>query len=189
MHDDTPYHFFKGMTFRFEEANNTIQVWYSNWSGKEVITVNGQVVSTRRQFGLNSTHPFQIGGDAYSVNMRTTRRLKGPLVCTLSKGSEPILRQQLGFSKAEPQENHKQPDLKRRATQFLQGAGAWMVIALLFFTVQKQLQLSRWVAFSALVLLGFGYELYRARHSHAFTATILKEDLRSHVPEHTPLSE
>lgn len=189
MHDDTPYHFFKGMTFRFEEANKTIQVWYSNWSGKEVITVNDAVVSTRRQFVRNSTHPFQIGGDAYSVNMRMASRFKGPLVCTLSKGSTPILRQQLEWNQAASQEIPTRPDRKRRVVQFLLGAGAWMVIALLVFTVQKQLQLSRWVAYSALAVLWLGAVIYRSRPINAPSVTLVKEDLRSLMLQQAKRSE
>lgn len=189
MHDDTSYHFLKGTTFLFEEENRTIQVWYSNWTGKEVITVNGHVVSSRRQFGLNSTHPFQIGGDAYSVNVRTASRVKGQLVCTLSKGSTPILRQQLEWNWAGSQETPTRPDHKRRVVQFLLGAGAWMVIALLVFAVQKQLQLSRWVAYSALAVLWAGSVIYRSRPINAPSVTLVKEDLRSPMLQQATRSE
>jgi hypothetical protein len=167
---------FKQMTFIFEEGNNTIQVWY-RLNGKEIVSVNGRVISCRWQFKLNSTHPFDLDGVPYSLDMRVQLLSKGPQTCTLSRDGKPVQRQHLLVGNATTYEQPSKDNLRRRMTQFLVQGGVWFAVSFLIFNIQKYLQLPKMAAYTALAALVLGYMVHGALRTPSFSATLMKERL------------
>ena len=62
--------FFKGIDTWFDLDKETIvSVWLSNWTGREVIRLNDQIVASRRVISLQSEHSFEHGGKTYRVTV------------------------------------------------------------------------------------------------------------------------
>ena len=89
------FSFLKGYTFSFEDEGNNIQAWFSALSGLEKVYVNGDLVTSQRNYSKKSSLSFSISGNAYTRHMEVTSLLKGPFVCTLTKNSRILQRQKL----------------------------------------------------------------------------------------------
>ena len=62
--------FFKGIDTWFDLDKETIvSVWLSNWTGREVIRLNDEIVASRRVISLQSEHSFEHGGKTYRVTV------------------------------------------------------------------------------------------------------------------------
>ena len=92
----------KGFSFSFEDEGNTIDAWFSAFSGLEKVYVNEELISSQRNLSTDSTNSFNIGVNEYSTNLNAVSLLKGPFVCTLSKNGDAYKRQRLLFPKATP---------------------------------------------------------------------------------------
>lgn len=89
---------FQGYSFVFNQDGKQIEAWFSALSGLEKITVDGVLVSKRRNLSINSKNAFAIGHDEYTTNLQAVNVLTGPFVCTLSKNNKAVKRQKLLFS-------------------------------------------------------------------------------------------
>lgn len=75
---------FQGVTFTFHVNGSVIECWGSGWSGKEVIKVDGKLISQRRVFLSNpSVHSFIHNGVTFEVEFNIINRLTGELHCIL----------------------------------------------------------------------------------------------------------
>lgn len=62
--------FFTGIETWFDLDKETIvSVWLSNWTGREVIRLNDEVIASRRVISLQSEHSFEHGGKTYRVTV------------------------------------------------------------------------------------------------------------------------
>lgn len=78
--------FRNGISFIFQDGDNTIHVWGSCFSGKEKVFLNGKLVSETRRLKMNGEHSFNDdAGNAYTVKILTTNALKGIIECHLYK--------------------------------------------------------------------------------------------------------
>ncbi len=91
---------FHGYSFVFNQDGKQIEAWFSALSGLEKITVDGVLISKRRNFSVNSKNEFAIGSDKYATSLQAVNVLTGPFVCTLTKNSKAVKRQKLLFSAA-----------------------------------------------------------------------------------------
>lgn len=89
---------FHGYSFVFNQDGMQIEAWFSALSGLEKITVNGVLVSKRRNLSIHSKNSFAIGSDNYATSLQAENVLTGPFVCTLTKNNKAVKRQKLLFS-------------------------------------------------------------------------------------------
>ncbi len=83
--------FRKGIHFVFEDSGNTILVWGSCFSGKEIVYLNGKSVAEIRRLKMNAEHRFEDeAGNRYTVKIITTNALKGIIECRLFKNETQI---------------------------------------------------------------------------------------------------
>lgn len=81
----------KGNWFIYNEGSNTIQIWSSNFNGKEIVYLNGILVSEIRSMKLKTVHAFKDkNGVDYEVNFITENLLKGILRCQVIKDTEVV---------------------------------------------------------------------------------------------------
>ncbi|MFV0478755.1 MAG: hypothetical protein ACK5ME_13110 [Parahaliea sp.] len=99
MSEKKTFSFSKGYSFLFEEEGNTIEAWFSAFSGLEKVYVNGNLVCRQRSYSTDSSNSFCVGPSKYTTNLNTTSLLKGPFVCTLIKNGKPYKQQKLIFPK------------------------------------------------------------------------------------------
>lgn len=97
MHGVDTFSYFKGYTFFFELDDNKIIAWFSCFSGREKIFLNGKVISSRLAFTKRSKHSFLIGDDQYSVELHVKNLLLGPIICELQKNGEMVKSKKLQF--------------------------------------------------------------------------------------------
>jgi hypothetical protein len=71
----------------YNDGMNTIQVWGSNFNGKEKVFLNNELVSEgRNRIKKQSTHPFQDNnGNQYEVKFETKSLSKGVMECLIIK--------------------------------------------------------------------------------------------------------
>ncbi|WCE32078.1 hypothetical protein [Vibrio sp. SCSIO 43137] len=91
----------KGYKFLFSHLEYEIQA-IGSLSGKELIKVNGEALSEKFRYTLNSTHEFQIGEDAFKVDFKMISLMRGVVACRLS-----IDGQVIKILQADPQISHK----------------------------------------------------------------------------------
>jgi hypothetical protein len=89
---------FHGYSFVFNQDGKQIEAWFSALSGLEKITVDGVLVSKRRNLSINSKNEFAIGSDKYATSLQAVNVLTGPFVCTLTKNNKAVKRQKLLYS-------------------------------------------------------------------------------------------
>lgn len=106
MNKKKAFSFIKGYTFLFQEGENQIEAWFSNFTGLEKVYVNGVLITSQRNLSTNSTNTFKIGDNEYTTNLHVVSLLKGPFTCTLSKNGNPYKRQKLLFPMVN-QKNYK----------------------------------------------------------------------------------
>ena len=84
--EDSKKAFLNGRTFEFKDGSLLIECWVSSFSGKEIIKVNGQPVSTKRNlFKRQSLHSFVFEGVRYEVELNVISMMTGELHCVLIK--------------------------------------------------------------------------------------------------------
>ena len=77
---------FKGYEFDFIESDNKIHCWGAGLSGREIIKVNGNIVSEKRNMtNRHSLHSFTIGKHKYEVEFNVVSMMTGELHCILIK--------------------------------------------------------------------------------------------------------
>jgi hypothetical protein len=97
MKNEKAFSVFKGFSFVFTEGEDQIVAWFSAFSGKEKVFVNGTLVSEQRNYSTNSTNTFSVGNNSYSTNLLIKSLFKGPFICTLFKNGREHKRQKLIF--------------------------------------------------------------------------------------------
>lgn len=81
-----------GYWFYFEDMGLKITAHGSGISGKELIFVDDDIVSSKRAFSMRSKHPFTYGSDHYEVEFSMKNYWSGELECILSKNGQVIQR-------------------------------------------------------------------------------------------------
>ena len=97
MNQNQNFSFLKGYSFSFNVDNHQIDAWFSSLSGMEKIFVDGKLISSQRSLSFDSSHIVNIDGSEYSVDLKVTSILKGPVTCTLIKNGSPYRRKTLVF--------------------------------------------------------------------------------------------
>lgn len=60
-----------GVETWFDLDNETVlSVWLSNWTGREIIRINDQIIASHRSWQLESTHSFVYAGKQYSLRVK-----------------------------------------------------------------------------------------------------------------------
>jgi len=78
--------FKNGNWFIHNDEINIIQIWGSNFNGKEKIYLNNELVSEQRSLKMQNSHNFKANnGQNYEVTFKTKSRLWGGLECTIKK--------------------------------------------------------------------------------------------------------
>lgn len=81
----------QGYWFYFNDEGTPITVFGSSYSGKEVVFVGEEIVSSKRNLLRRSgRHPFHIGATPYEVELALTEIMTGKLECRLFKNGEQI---------------------------------------------------------------------------------------------------
>lgn len=99
MHKENAIGLVKGYTFSFEDGGRRIDAWFGAISGLETVSVDGELISSRRNYSTDSCVDFKLGQDEYCINLKVVSLLKGPFVCTLMKNGVAIRRQRLVFAR------------------------------------------------------------------------------------------
>ena len=66
-----------GMKTYFDVGDHVIEVYLSSFSGKEVVSVDGRVVSRARNWRYNSKHDFTLDKARYRVEVTIISIMKG----------------------------------------------------------------------------------------------------------------
>lgn len=74
---------YKGIRAFFDVDDITIGFWGSAWTGREMVTVEGRVVSIKRNLRFVSEHRFSHGGVDYRIVFRVISLLRGQLYIEL----------------------------------------------------------------------------------------------------------
>lgn len=84
--EDSKKALLNGRKFEFKDGSFLIECWVSSYSGKQIIKVNGQPVSTKRNlFKRQSLHSFVFEGVRYEVEFNVISLMTGELHCVLIK--------------------------------------------------------------------------------------------------------
>ena len=97
MQSKNQFSFLKGYTFSFEDDGQSVDAWFSAFSGLEKVFINGKLVSSQRNFSKHSRNNFSIGTNQYHTSLDVTSLFKGPFTCTLFKNDQEIKKQRLVF--------------------------------------------------------------------------------------------
>lgn len=81
-----------GYWFYFDDGGLKITAFGSGMSGKEIIFVGDEAVSSKRAIRFRSKHTFDYGGNHYEVEFVIKNMLTGELECVLSKNGAVIQR-------------------------------------------------------------------------------------------------
>jgi len=95
MTNSKSYSFFKGYSFSFDVDGNEV-------SGLEKIFVDGELVSSQRNYSTDSTNIFRIGDNDYEATLKVESTWRGPCVCTLKKNGTALKRKKLVFPRHIP---------------------------------------------------------------------------------------
>lgn len=95
--ENNSFSFLKGYSFQFDIDGNEVVAWFSAFSGREKIFVNGKLIASQRNYSTNSTNKFVLNGKEYLTTLKVASLLRGPCVCTLSKEGVAIKRKKLVF--------------------------------------------------------------------------------------------
>ena len=88
-----------GYWFYFDDNGLKITAFGSGVSGKEIIYVEDDIVSSKRSIKTSSKHQFTYGNNVYEVELRVTNYWVGELECVLSKNGQIISRATKAFYK------------------------------------------------------------------------------------------
>ncbi|ESP90935.1 MULTISPECIES: hypothetical protein [Pseudoalteromonas] len=91
--------FKKGATFIFKVDSNEIVYKCSPFSGKELVSVNGNLVSESQSYKLKSSHRFVVDGVKYEVNFESKDLINGDNECSLVKEGQLIKLYKLKYIK------------------------------------------------------------------------------------------
>lgn len=75
--------YFSKSVINFYANNHHICIQIAPFSGREVVTLDGAVVSRSRSWVKSTCHKFIYDGFAYELRMKMTSILQGPFDCTL----------------------------------------------------------------------------------------------------------
>jgi len=79
----------KGLWFIHHDGENRIQVWGSNFNGREKVYLNNELVSEERSMAKSNIHHFKDKNDVnYSVEISVESIRRGPLICKIKRGDE-----------------------------------------------------------------------------------------------------
>ena len=108
----------EGYNFHFDVDGHHIHSYGSSRSGKEIVYVDGEVVSERRSFRKRSQIEFLLDGDKYELEYHMISMFTGELHCTLIKNDVHVETQII-----------KLKDLKQQNSKdFWKGFAVWFVI-------------------------------------------------------------
>lgn len=79
-----------GIWFVFSSCHPSVAIWFSSFTGKQKVFVNGALVAEGRSFTGNATYPFTFESSDYVVELRLENMSKGIYRCTLSVNGVPI---------------------------------------------------------------------------------------------------
>jgi hypothetical protein len=75
----------EGFNFYFEVEDKKIHAWGSAKSGKERVSIDGEIVSEKSSISKRSVHPFMIDGKEYEIEFQNISLWTGELHCSLIK--------------------------------------------------------------------------------------------------------
>lgn len=92
----------RGIRAYFDVDDITIGFWGSAWSGREAVTVEDRLVSSKRSFRFVSEHRFTHAGVDYRIVFRVESLLRGRMRIELYRDgtlidSDQVSQSQLGF--------------------------------------------------------------------------------------------
>ncbi len=80
----------RGITAWFDVGGSVIEYWASAWTGREIVRVDGQVVSARTSWRFTTSHPFEHRGIPYKLIFRMNSLLRGSMEIELYREGELI---------------------------------------------------------------------------------------------------
>lgn len=80
--------FRKGIRTFFDIDGVTISVWGSTWTGREIVTIDDRVVSSKWSLRFVTPHHFEHAGIHYKLVFRVVSMLRGELHIELYRESE-----------------------------------------------------------------------------------------------------
>ena len=143
-----PISILKGYEFEFECEGRRIEAWFSAFSGLEKVLIDGQLVSSRRNFSKHSQSTFSIGSATCSTSLDVESLLKGPFVCTLFRNGEPFKRQRLVF-----------PASTTSTNNFWYQIGIFVLLGIVLGVTHSYFSLPNWF-FWVFIALVFAVSLY-----------------------------
>lgn len=87
----------RGVRYTFHDEGHKIEFLGSAWTGKEIVTADGTVVSEHRSFAKNTAHEFQLGITSYSLTYSTKSIMGGGWACSLFRNGDLLRRYEVGY--------------------------------------------------------------------------------------------
>lgn len=87
----------KGMLFKFYYNNRLITYDCSPVSGKEVVMIDGEVISESKSYKMSSSHEFVLDGKAAKINLSLKGFTKNVTICEFFVAGELINAYQLTY--------------------------------------------------------------------------------------------
>lgn len=97
-----------GMRFTFSDEGKVIIYKVGSFSGKEIVTLNGEVVSEQKSYGKNSIHKFVHEGKSYQIQLVANNIVKGDADCNFSVNDQLVTSYKLNYVK---KQKHKTANL------------------------------------------------------------------------------
>jgi hypothetical protein len=98
-----------GSTTYFDVGDHVIEVFMSSFSGREIIRVDDQELSSRRNWHFRSDHEFELDGDAYLIRITIISLLKGQARVELQKNGAYLDHDEIDYDKALGKGKHSTP--------------------------------------------------------------------------------
>ena len=128
-----------GMHFKFYSDDVEVTYYCSPVSGKEVVKVNGEIVSEAQNFKFSSTHQFEINGNPAKIRLKAHGLTKNVTLCEFFVADELVKAYKLTYGT-----KGKVPLMAQLVISVIAAAVGW------FFAAQF---LSSWLAFAIMIAL------------------------------------
>ena len=187
--------FLRGNRYVFSYQHNRIEFWASSFTGKEVVKVNGKVVSEARSYRKRVQHRLSIGGQPLVLEWRIDSLLKGPIFCTLYTEDragqlQPHARKQMRFWTDLASEQPEQEKVKPSWSKRLLGLGEVVLFGLVGFWLSRNngfWSLDFWLILLAIAMV-VGFIKNRFTNSSRNASSSKDQSLPLAVIEDVPLT-
>ncbi|MBN7819784.1 hypothetical protein [Bowmanella yangjiangensis] len=99
LHENVECSVKNGMNFTFFDEGKMIIFKGSSFTGREIVTLDGEVVSDQKSYRRNSIHNFEHAGKNYQIQLVANSIVKGDIDCHFSVNDKIVTSYKLNYEK------------------------------------------------------------------------------------------